>query len=363
MQDSGEHSGDFWEITVMLIVAQLVNALQLGSIYALVALGYSMVYGIIKLLNFAHGDIIMVGGYVALLTLAAGLPPAFAIMVVIIGCTALAVIMEKLAYTPLRNPTRISVFVTAIVLAGGLIILFALAFELSWILTAILTVVVCTVIAFVMLKLDYAPRGNAPRISVLITAIGLSLFLQNTAQYVFGTTLQPLHIPFPTGNLEIGGILLSYPMLITIGLSLFSMAALNFIVQKTRLGKAMRAVSEDMEAAQLMGINVNSIVTFTFAVGASLAGIGAILYFVRFPVVIPTVGALLGLKAFVAAVLGGIGSIPGAMLGGFAIGFLEVIVTAVGLSRWADGAVFLVLIVVLLVRPSGLMGQPMIEKV
>jgi branched-chain amino acid transport system permease protein len=152
-------------------------------------------------------------------------------------------------------------------------------------------------------------------------------------------------------------------MLITIAVSLLSMAALNFVVQRTKLGKAMRAVSEDMEAAQLMGINVNIIVTFTFAVGAALAGIGATLYFVRFPVVIPTVGALLGLKAFIAAVLGGIGSIPGAMLGGFAIGFLEVLVTAVGLSRWTDGAVFLVLIIVLLVRPAGLMGKPMIEKV
>ena len=285
---------------------QLVNALQLGSIYALIALGYNMVYGIIKLLNFAHGDIIMVGGYVAMLTLAAGLPTILAILVIIVGCTALAVIMEKLAYTPLRT---------------------------------------------------------APRISVLITAIGISLLLQNVAQLLFGARAEPLHIPFPAGSVAIGNVLLSYPMLITIGLSLLSMLALNFVVKHTKLGKAMRAVSEDMEAAQLMGINVNSIVTFTFAVGAALAGIGAILYFVRFPVVTPTVGAVLGLKAFIAAVLGGIGSIPGAMFGGFAIGFLEVFVTAAGFSRWADGAVFLVLIIVLLVRPSGLMGQKMIEKV
>ena len=290
----------------MIFVQQLVNALQLGSIYALVALGYSMVYGIIKLLNFAHGDVIMVGGYVAILTLAAGLPPVIAIVLVIVGCTALAVIMEKLAYTPLRN---------------------------------------------------------APRISVLITAIGVSLLLQNLAQLIFAARAQPVHIPFPTGSLRIGEISFTYPMLITIGLSLLSMLALNYIVQRTKLGKAMRAVSEDMEAAQLMGINVNSIVTFTFAVGAALAGVGAVLYFVRFPVVSPTVGALLGLKAFIAAVLGGIGSIPGAMLGGFAIGFLEVIIAAVGLTSWVDGAVFVVLILVLLVRPSGLMGQKIVEKV
>jgi len=290
----------------MVFVQQLVNALQLGSIYALVALGYSMVYGIIKLLNFAHGDVIMVGGYVAILTLASGLPPVIAIILVIIGCTALAVIMEKLAYTPLRN---------------------------------------------------------APRISVLITAIGVSLLLQNLAQLIFAARPQPVHIPLPTGSLTIGEVSLSYPMLLTIGLSLLSMLALNYIVQRTKLGKAMRAVSEDMEAAQLMGINVNNIVTFTFAVGAALAGVGAVLYFVRFPVVNPTVGALLGLKAFIAAVLGGIGSIPGAMLGGFAIGFLEVVIAAVGLTSWVDGAVFLVLIIVLLVRPSGLMGQKIVEKV
>ena len=290
----------------MLLITQFVNALQLGSIYALVALGYSMVYGIIKLLNFAHGDVIMVGGYIAFFSFAAGQHPAVAFALIILGCTALAVIMEKLAYTPLRT---------------------------------------------------------APRISVLITAIGISILLQNLAQFFFGARPEPLHMPFPAGSITIGGIPLAYPMLVTIAVSLLSMAALNFIVQRTKLGKAMRAVSEDTEAAQLMGINVNSVITFTFAVGASLAGVGAILYFVRFPSITPTVGALLGLKAFIAAVFGGIGSIPGAMLGGFAIGFLEVIVTAVGLSRWTDGAVFLVLIIVLLVRPAGIMGKPMIEKV
>jgi len=290
----------------MLFITQFINALQLGSIYALVALGYSMVYGIIKLLNFAHGDVIMVGGYIAIFSLAAGMPPVVAFILIILGCTALAVIMEKLAYTPLRT---------------------------------------------------------APRISVLITAIGISILLQNLAQFFFGARPRPVPIPFPAGSINLGEITLAYTMLITIGLSIVSMIALNFIVQRTKLGKAMRAVSEDMEASQLMGINVNSVITFTFAVGAALAGVGAILYFVRFPQVTPMVGSMLGLKAFIAAVLGGIGSIPGAMLGGFAIGFLEVLVTAIGLSAWTDGAVFLVLIIVLLVRPTGLMGRPMIEKV
>ena len=290
----------------MLVVSQFVNALQLGSIYALIALGYSMVYGIIKLLNFAHGDVIMVGGYVALFSLAAGLPPVAAILLVVAGCTLLAVLMEKLAYTPIRN---------------------------------------------------------APRISVLITAIGISLLLQSLAQFFFGANPRPMTIPFPSGGVTIGGISLAYPMLITIGIAVLSMLLLNYIVQSTKLGKAMRAVSEDTQAAQLMGINVNNVITFTFAVGAALAGIGAILYFVRFPQVTPTVGAMLGLTAFIAAVLGGIGSIPGAMLGGFAIGFLEVFVNAIGLSRWTEGAVFLVLIIILLVRPAGLVGKPIIEKV
>jgi len=290
----------------MLFFSQLVNALQLGSIYALIALGYSMVYGIIKLLNFAHGDVIMVGGYIAIFSLAAGHHPVVAIILVILGCTALAVIMEKLAYTPIRN---------------------------------------------------------APRISVLITAIGISLLLQNLAQFFFAARPRSLLIPFPMGSISIGEMTFSYPMLITIGSAVLSMIALNYIVQGTKLGKAMRAVSEDKEAAQLMGININSVITFTFALGAALAGIGAVLYFVRLPVVTPTVGAMLGLKAFIAAVLGGIGSIPGAMLGGFAIGFLEVIVTAAGFSRWTDGAVFLVLIIILLFRPAGLVGKPTIEKV
>ncbi|MCL2392751.1 MAG: branched-chain amino acid ABC transporter permease [Oscillospiraceae bacterium] len=290
----------------MLILDQLINALQLGSIYALVALGYSMVYGIIKLLNFAHGDVIMVGGYIAIFSLAAGHHPALAFFLIVFGCTLLAVVMEKLAYTPLRT---------------------------------------------------------APRISVLITAIGISILLQNLAQFFFEARPLPLHIPLPTGSINIAGTTLAYTMIITIMASVLSMLALNFVVSRTRLGKAMRAVSEDGEAAQLMGINVNNVVTFTFAVGAALAGIGAILYFVRFPVVTPTVGAMLGLKAFIAAVLGGIGSIPGAMFGGFAIGILEVLVTAAGFSRWTDGAVFLVLIIVLLVRPTGLMGRKIVEKV
>ena len=292
----------------MLIVSQLINGLQLGSIYALVALGYTMVYGIIKLLNFAHGDIIMVGGYIALFTLTLGHHPLIASALTVAGCTVLAILIEKLAYTPLRF---------------------------------------------------------APRLSLLITAIGISILLQNLAQYFFSASGRsfPGHLLLPTGNIAVGGVLVAYSSLITIAVSLISMVGLTFLVRRTRLGKAMRAVSEDQGAAQLMGINVNSIITFTFAVGAALAGIGALLYSVRYPLITPTIGAMLGLKAFVAAVVGGIGSIPGAMLGGYAIGLLEVLVTAVGLSGWVDGVVFMLLICMLMVRPTGFMGRNMMEKV
>jgi len=293
----------------MLFVTQLINGLQLGSIYALVALGYSMVYGIIKLLNFAHGDIILVCGYIALFSITHGnFHPVVAALLTVAGCTLLAIIIEKLAYTPLRT---------------------------------------------------------APRLSLLITAIGISILLQNLAQLFFGAGGLPFpgHVFFPAGSIAIGGAQVAYTSIITIAVSVASMIALALLVQKTKLGKAMRAVSEDMGASQLMGINVNRIITFTFAVGAALAGIGALLYGVRFPLIGPTIGMTLGLYAFVAAVFGGIGSIPGSMLGGYSIGLLQVLVTAVGLSGWVDGVVFLLLILILMVRPTGLMGRPMMEKV
>ena len=294
----------------MLLISHLIHGLQVGSIYALVALGYTMVYGIIKLLNFAHGDIIMVGGYIALfsLTLNSGMHPVLAALITVAGCTLLAIIIEKLAYTPLRL---------------------------------------------------------APRLSLLITAIGISILLQNLAQYFFTANDRsfPGRLLLPVGNFMLGDIRISYTALITLVVSVASMIALTMLVKSTKLGKAMRAVSEDTGAAQLMGINVNNVITFTFAVGAALAGIGALLYSVHFPIINPTIGAMLGLKAFVAAVFGGIGSIPGTMVGGYAIGILEALVTAAGFSAWVDGVVFLLLILVLMVRPTGLMGRPIMEKV
>ena len=296
---------------VKLFFSQLVNGLQLGSIYALIALGYSMVYGIIKLLNFAHGDVIMVGGYIALFAISAGISPILAIVLAIVGCVLLALLIYNGAYAPLRS---------------------------------------------------------APRISLLITAIGVSMLLQNLAQLFFTANSHsfPASSIMPMKNFNIGGtngINISLTSIVTISVAIVSMAGLTFLVQKTKTGKAMRAVSEDTEAAQLMGVNVSNIIMFTFAIGATLAGIGAILYCVRYPLVNPTMGALPGLKAFIAAVLGGIGSIPGAMVGGFAIGLFEVLVTALGLSTWTDGIVFGILIIVLLVRPTGFMGPSMVEKV
>ena len=288
------------------IISQLVNGLQSGSIYALVALGYSMVYGIILLLNFAHGDIIMVGAYVVFYAMTSfSLHPLAAVLLAVIACTLLGTVIEKIAYTPLRS---------------------------------------------------------APRLSLLITAIGVSFLLENGAQLVFGAGAK--NVPtFIEGGIQVGGVYLGYVSVVTILVSVASMIVLTFLVQKTKLGKAMRAVSEDMGAAQLMGISLNRTISFTFAVGSALAGIGSVLYVSAYPQASPTMGSMLGLKAFVAAVLGGIGSIPGAMIGGFMIGLIEALVTAVGLSTWKDGVVFAVLIVVLLVRPTGILGRKMTEKV
>ncbi len=291
----------------MTLLYQLINGLQVGSIYALVALGYSMVYGIIMLLNFAHGDIIMVGAYTAWFIITQmGLPPVAGILLAVVVCVLLGVIIEKVAYTPLRS---------------------------------------------------------SPRISLLITAIGVSMLLQNLAQLVFGAGAQAFPTIVSIPNITIGSMQVSFVAIITIFVSIISMAVLTFLVQKTKMGKAMRAVSEDMGAAQLMGISVNRTISFTFALGSALAGIGAILYCCAYPQTSPTMGSMLGLKAFVAAVLGGIGSIPGAMVGGFVIGVAEAFVKAAGLSTWADGVVFAILIVVLLVKPTGFLGRTMQEKV
>lgn len=290
-----------------IVLRQLLNGLQAGSIYALVALGYSMVYGIIMLLNFAHGDVIMVGAYVAWLCMVKlAVHPVFAIAAAIVSCTVLGIVIEKAAYTPLRS---------------------------------------------------------SPRISLLITAIGVSYFLENAAQLIFGAGAKTVPSFFNAKNIFIGSVSVSMDTAVTIVVAAISMALLTFLVKKTKTGKAMRAVSEDMGAAQLMGISVSRTISFTFAVGSALAGIGSVLYCTAYPQAAPTMGSMLGLKAFVAAVLGGIGSIPGAMIGGLVIGIIEAFVSAIGLSTWKDGVVFAILIIVLVVKPTGILGRTMNEKV
>lgn len=289
------------------ILKQLINGLQSGSIYALVALGYSMVYGIIMLLNFAHGDIIMAGAYIVWLMMDRfALNPIIALLAAIVGCTALGVAIEKAAYKPLRS---------------------------------------------------------SPRISLLITAIGISYFLENAAQLIFGANARVIPPFINAEPITVGAVSIPAEAAVTLAAAGIAMVLLNVLVKKTKMGKAMRAVSEDAGAAQLMGININNTISFTFAVGSALAGIGSVLYCCAYPKATPTMGSMLGLKAFVAAVLGGIGSIPGAMAGGFAIGIAEALVSSAGLSEWKDGVVFAILIIVLLVKPTGLMGRPMTEKV
>lgn len=274
------------------ILRQIINGLQSGSIYALVALGYSMVYGIIMLLNFAHGDIIMVGAYIAWAIMARfALNPFLAVICAVFGCVLLGVSIEKVAYKPLRS---------------------------------------------------------SPRISLLITAIGISFLLENVAQMIFGANAQVIPSFFTLPNLRLGSVEIPGTAIVTLVTTAASMVVLTLLIQKTKMGKAMRAVSEDTGAAQLMGININRTISFTFAIGSALAGIGSVLYCSAYPQATPTMGSMLGLKAFVAAVLGGIGSVPGAMIGGLAIGLAEALVSAVGLSVWKDGVVFAILILSLI---------------
>ena len=285
----------------------LISGVSLGSIYAIIALGYTMVYGIAKMLNFAHGDVIMVGAYVSFCAMQyLGLPKLVSVVLAMVVCTALGIVIEGLAYKPLRK---------------------------------------------------------APSLAVLITAIGVSIFLQNLAQKIFSATPRPFPSVLPLTTLQLGDLSISFTTLLTIAVSVALMILLQFIVKSTRTGKAMRAVSEDKAAAQLMGINVNSTISLTFAIGSPLAAIGAVLYCIAYPRVQPTMGSLPGLKAFIAAVLGGIGILPGAMLGGVIMGVAESLTKGYISSSLADAVVYGILIVVLLVKPAGLLGKKTSEKV
>ena len=293
----------------MKFLFQIINGLHIGSIYALVALGYSMVYGIVKLINFAHGDIIMVGAYAAyVLLVLCGLPVWVAVIGSIVFCALAGVLIERIAYRRL------------------------------------------------LVK-------EAPRISLLITAIGVSIFLQNLFQLIFTSSGKSFPSIFNYEPIVMGERQVSIVSLITIVTTVVLMVLLQLLVKKTRLGKAMRAVSEDAGAAKLMGINTNSTVSWTFAIGSGLAAVGAVLYSASYPLIDPDMGSMLGLKAFVAAVLGGIGSIPGAMIGGLIMGVAESLTKGYISSTLSDAVVFGILIIVLLLKPSGIMGKNVKEKV
>lgn len=286
---------------------QLVNGIILGSIYALLALGYTMVYGIIKLINFAHGDIYMMGafvGYYAINSLKMNF--WIALMFSMIVCAILGVVIEFLAYRPLRNSTRIS---------------------------------------------------------ALITAIGVSFFLEYIMVYFVGADTRSFPQSIKVHNYHLGSISVTNVQLLILVVALVLMVALQLIVKKTKMGKAMRAVSVDSDAAELMGISVNNTISFTFALGSSLAGAAGVLIGLYYNSIEPLMGMTPGIKAFVAAVLGGIGIIPGAALGGFVIGVLETLSTAIGLSSYRDAIVYGVLIVILLLRPAGILGKNVKEKV
>ena len=287
----------------------VINGISIGAVYAIIALGYTMVYGIAKMLNFAHGDVIMVGAYASYcMTIYLGLPSIVGILVAMVVCTLLGILIEGLAYKPLRG---------------------------------------------------------ASNLAVLITAIGVSYFLQNLAQIIFGSAQKTYTsiVTFEPIKLFNGQLTITGEVIVTILASVLIMVCLTLFTGKTKMGKAMRAVSEDRAAAQLMGINVNQTISMTFAIGSALAAIAGVLLCSTVPTLQPTTGSMPGIRAFTAAVFGGIGSIPGAMLGGILLGIIETMTKAYLSTKFSDAIVFLVLIIVLLVKPAGLMGKVVQEKV
>lgn len=292
----------------MEFLSNVINGISLGSIYAIIALGYTMVYGIAKMLNFAHGDVIMVGAYVCFfMTSRYDMPAIVGILLSMFVCTVLGIVIERLAYKPLRQATSLA---------------------------------------------------------VLITAIGMSYFLQNAAQLLWTSNPKVFKSVVGDGGIQIAeGLYVSHVTLVTIAVCVIIMIALTVFTGKSKMGKAMRACSEDKGAAQLMGINVNTTISITFAIGSALAAVAGVLFCSAVPNLTPTTGSLPGIKAFTAAVFGGIGSIPGAFVGGILLGIIENFAKAYISMELADAIVFAVLIVVLLVKPTGLLGKKISEKV
>lgn len=316
--------------SMMSFVSYLVNGLSLGSIYALIALGYTMVYGIAKMLNFAHGDIIMVGGYAALITMATTWCPVWlAIVIAVVVCTVLGVVIEKVAYKPLRGAPPLAVLITAI---GVSYLLQNVALLTQTANPKTFTSIAAGAPPFLLVY-----EGKAP------------LFFTAAADSPYGD-LKPV-------------LTISMETFLAIVVSIVIMVLLTLFINKTKAGKAMLACSEDKGAAQLMGINVNGTITLTFAIGSALAAVAAVLMCSTYPQITPYTGSMPGIKAFVAAVFGGIGSIPGAMIGGVLLGVIEQLSKAYISSQLSDAIVFLVLIIVLVVRPTGILGRKINEKV
>lgn len=291
----------------MRFLSFLISGLSLGSIYAIIALGYTMVYGIAKMLNFAHGDVIMVGSYICFFAMMRyNLPPVVGVILAVIVCTVLGMVIERAAYKPLRQ---------------------------------------------------------APSLAVLITAIGVSYFLQNGALLLWTSSPKVFPSIIGNGKIQLGELTISHVTLLTVVVCLVIMAVLTWFTGRTKMGKAMRACSEDKGAAQLMGIDVNGTISMTFAIGSGLAAIAGVLLCSAYPTLVPTTGSMPGIKAFTAAVFGGIGSIPGAFLGGLLLGVIETFAKAYISTQLSDAVVFSVLIIVLLVRPAGLLGKVINEKV
>ena len=303
----------------LTLLDYLIRGLSLGSIYAIIALGYTMVYGIAKMLNFAHGDVIMVGAYACFFTVT-GMSPMF-------------------------EPGSVAAMVVP-ALAG-----------------VVLSMVVCTALGVVIEGLAYKPLRQAPSLAVLITAIGVSYFLQNAALLLWSSSPKIFSPIVGSGQLQVGPLNISYVTLVTIVACIVIMVCLTLFTGKTKMGKAMRAVSEDKGAAQLMGITVNRTISMTFAIGSALAAIAGVLLCSAYPTLTPTTGSMPGIKAFTAAVFGGIGSIPGALMGGLLLGIIEIFASAYISTQLSTAVVFGVLIVVLLVKPAGLLGKTVREKV
>ena len=286
----------------MRFITYLINGISLGSIYAIIALGYTMVYGIAKMLNFAHGDVIMIGCYVVFMTMSGmNMNPLLSVILAVVVCTVLGVIIEKVAYKP--------------------------------------------------------------PLAVLITAIGVSYLLQNIALLIFGADTKSFSSVVPLQNIKIGGITITGVTVVAVLACIVIMIGLMIFIKKTKAGQAMLAVSEDKDAAQLMGVNVNGTISLTFAIGSGLAAIAGVLLCSAYPTLTPYTGSMPGIKAFTAAVFGGIGSIPGAFIGGILLGIIEILGKAYISSQLSDAIVFAVLIIVLLVKPTGILGKPIHEKV